>query len=347
MGYKRTATVSIGMVRILKSYARHVGVDFNSIVSTLDINSGIFDTEDARISALLFDTLWQKIIETSKDPNPGLNFGQQMTLQYPGGSLLFTMMINCATVGHALKVFTRYHRIMADVIQPVIKSYKSNKINESLTALSWETPDLFVQNHIHLSEALICAFYSILTHLSQGTIIPVSVCFTHQRKENSAELENYFKVPISFESAYNELVIRTSALDIDILLANQELFKILETHAVKIVNTIDKDKIWSNRVFNLISKTLLNGGTADITNVATNLAVSKRTLQEKLKSEKTCFRDLIESVRKQIAVEYLTANQLAICDLAFLLGYSDQSAFNHAFKRWTGKTPKTYIRDLV
>jgi hypothetical protein len=106
MAYQRTNTVSIGMVRILKSYARSVGADFNAAAGSLEFDTGLFADDAARISAHLFDALWQPIIISSKDPIPGLNFGQQMTHLYPGGSLLFTMMINCATIGDALNMFS-------------------------------------------------------------------------------------------------------------------------------------------------------------------------------------------------------------------------------------------------
>jgi len=75
--------------------------------------------------------------------------------------------------------------------------------------------------------------------------------------------------------------------------------------------------------------------------------VSKRSLQEKLKVEKTYFRYLLEAVRKQMAVDNLAKQDVSICETAFMLGYSDQSAFNHAFKRWIGQTPKAYIRKLT
>ena len=351
MAYKRTNTVSIGIVRILKSYARNAGADFNAAAQSLDFDIKQLQNDEARISAHLFDALWQKIIVLSNDQTPGLNFGRQMTLQYPGGSLLFTLMINCATIGDALKIFTRYHKIMADVIQPEVKPVSKNgKTNKRLTTLSWETPDSIVQSHTTLSEALICAFYMILKHLSQGTIVPVRVCFTHKKPENFQIYNDFFQLPVMFSSKQNELIIHTTDLDIDILLANQELFKILEPHAIKISNTIDENTIWSNKVFNVLSKTLLSGeaaaGTTDISHVANILAQGTRSLQEKLKSEQTSFRILLESVRKQIALESLATKQLAICDIAFLLGYSNQSAFNHAFKRWTGTAPKAYIKGL-
>jgi AraC-like DNA-binding protein len=72
-----------------------------------------------------------------------------------------------------------------------------------------------------------------------------------------------------------------------------------------------------------------------------------RNLQLKLKEEGTSFRILLDEVRKQIAIGYLKDGSESICEIALLLGFADQSAFHHAFKRWTGKTPGEYRSRLV
>jgi AraC-like DNA-binding protein len=63
-----------------------------------------------------------------------------------------------------------------------------------------------------------------------------------------------------------------------------------------------------------------------------------------LKDEKTTYQKLLAAVRKEIALSYLKEKEATICDIAFLLGFSEQSAFNHAFKRWTGFTPREYLK---
>jgi AraC-like DNA-binding protein len=78
--------------------------------------------------------------------------------------------------------------------------------------------------------------------------------------------------------------------------------------------------------------------------VAKNLAVTTRNLQLKLKDEGTSFRKLFDEVRKKISIGYLKDEDASICEIALLLGFADQSAFHHAFKRWTGKTPGEYRR---
>ena len=105
---------------------------------------------------------------------------------------------------------------------------------------------------------------------------------------------------------------------------------------------IPSDKKWSGRVASFISKAVLKGCAPLIDTIACDLALSKRSLHEKLKNENTSFRKLVQTVRKEIAIDQLSGPDVSICEVAFMFGYSDQSAFNHAFKKLTGKSPKAF-----
>jgi AraC-like DNA-binding protein len=341
VNYRKNSTVSVGLLKILNAYANRLGVDFKKVARFCDFDIRILDNCEASVSSKFFESMWLRIVSLSKDPYPGLNFGRQMAKHYPGGSILFTMMMNCATIEKALQVFVRYHRIMADIIQPQFQKTRE------VTHLLWEisTPEFHTQSH--LAEAFLCTYYSILNFLSQGELTLIKVCFTHVGPSDPVDRNEYqrvFNAPVLFEENKNELIIETESLDIKIDLANQELYKVLERHATQIVNTMPKEKKWSNKVLSLISDMILKGDIPNIESISRKLAVSKRSLQEKLKVEETSFRNLRETIRKQMAIDNLAKQDVSICEVAFMLGYSDQSAFNHAFKRWTGQTPKAYIR---
>jgi AraC-like DNA-binding protein len=145
----------------------------------------------------------------------------------------------------------------------------------------------------------------------------------------------------------NELLIEADFLDLEIHLANRALFKVLENYAARLANAIGGVNAWSSRVLRLISELVVKGIKPDIDSVSKTLALSRRSLQEKLKGEKTSFRSCLELIRKQVAIDYLVKPDMTVCSVAFLLGYSEQSAFNHAFKRLTGKTPKEYRRESI
>ncbi len=96
-----------------------------------------------------------------------------------------------------------------------------------------------------------------------------------------------------------------------------------------------------------ISQRLSQGERTNIDGIASKLAVSTRKLQTCLQDEHTTFQQLLDQTRKEAACAYLGQKEVPICDLALLLGFSEQSAFNNAFRRWTGSTPGQYRKSQL
>ena len=90
---------------------------------------------------------------------------------------------------------------------------------------------------------------------------------------------------------------------------------------------------------------MMNGvasGTATLADVASALHLSERTLARKLEHEGTSFKNLLEDLRRRLALRYVGDSDLAFSEIAFLLGFSQVAAFHRAFKRWTDQTPLEY-----
>ena len=85
---------------------------------------------------------------------------------------------------------------------------------------------------------------------------------------------------------------------------------------------------------------LLPHGEARASTVASKLGVSRRTLARRLASENLTFAGVMQRLKSDLAKRHLADESLSISEIAWLLGYQDASAFTHAFKRWTGKTPR-------
>ena len=79
---------------------------------------------------------------------------------------------------------------------------------------------------------------------------------------------------------------------------------------------------------------------ASLETIADRLCTTPRTIQRKLASEDTSFKELVEDVRKNLSLEYLRSTDLSVEEIALRLGYSDAPSFSHAFKRWTGVSPR-------
>jgi AraC-like DNA-binding protein len=86
----------------------------------------------------------------------------------------------------------------------------------------------------------------------------------------------------------------------------------------------------------------LKAGDPRLETLSQRLGLSARTLQRRLREEGTSHQDLLDEVRSELSRRYLLEPELAICEVAYLLGFSEPSAFHRAFRRWTGVTPKAF-----
>jgi AraC-like DNA-binding protein len=86
----------------------------------------------------------------------------------------------------------------------------------------------------------------------------------------------------------------------------------------------------------------MRDGDPTLTQVARKIALSPRTLQRRLKDYGTDFKRLVDDTRRRLSLNYLKNPEHTFTEIAYLLGYSEASAFNRAFKRWTGATPSDY-----
>jgi len=325
---------STSLIRMILKHAFDSSADPQTLLHVTGINSETLENSDARISGDRVYALWKQAEEHTQDPNFGLHLGESMQGN-PGGNLLFSLMTNSPTVGDALKKFCRYHRIMNDAIQPVLEE-KAN-----LAYLSWKIKTKWPGSSRHLSEALLCIFQSILNHLTGHRFIPVEVRFRHKSPDDISIHQKIFPTSIRFSQDKDELVMKKKLLEEEIFLADQRLLETLERHALDLTNRIDSPDSWTVRVIQSINKNL-QGQKPTIKLIARDIAISVRSLQSKLRDEETSFQTLLDIVRKDKALQYLKNQGMTLVDIAFILGFSEQSAFNHAFKRWTNKTPKQF-----
>lgn len=337
----REPTVSIIVLHLLSKFLTNTGIDFDKICDDAGIELSFFENLDKRISAKRFLPVWDKAIQLTGDRNFGLHFGKELANNYLGGNILISMMVNSPTIGEALNIFCRYHNLMEDAICPEIK------VEGDFACLSWKFMIPGVKIPRQNAESLLCASMYILRYISEDRLTPVAVRFGHPRPRDIREHKEIFRSPLQFGQSKNELVIERAVLDGPIFLASRELFDTLEQLAGKRLNKMYSPNSWSDKVIQIIGALLSSGEKSDIDTVAVNLAVSVRNLQNKLKAEKTTFTQLIDQFRKQNAIDYLKQPDITICDIAFLLGFSEQSAFNHAFKRWTGSTPMQYRKRRI
>jgi AraC-like DNA-binding protein len=90
----------------------------------------------------------------------------------------------------------------------------------------------------------------------------------------------------------------------------------------------------------------LRGGDPGLSSVARQLGLSPRTLQRRLSEHHAIFNEMLDTMRFGAAKSYLAQGNIAATEIAYLLGFAEQSSFNRAFRRWAGQTPSEFRRAL-
>lgn len=166
---------------------------------------------------------------------------------------------------------------------------------------------------------------------------PVVVNFMHDAPPCAEEYLALFKAPVRFSAERDSMTFSFPDVDRYLMGSNSQLARLNDQVMIEYLAKLDKDDI-VNRVTAVIVDMLPSGGVAD-EKVAGILNMSVRSLQRRLKEVGTTFRTILDITRKDLASTYVRDPDIELAEVAFLLGFSDQSAFSRAFKRWTGNPP--------
>ncbi|HMB22349.1 MAG: AraC family transcriptional regulator [Chloroflexota bacterium] len=326
-------TASVDLLNILLHFASSRGLDMGKIKAATE--QALEKRSDSRIPIKQLDAVWKEIVRQSDDPNFGLHLGEAADQQTSGG-ILFSVMMNCATVGNALEKQIRYHALSTDLIQ--LRLQEQGKYVRYI----WEEMDSEIELDRHYIETVFCGVVFPLRRLTQNKVRPVEIHFKYPKPADISEHQRIFDCSLRFDCLQNELILPCADLAQPIFLANPQLLDQLEAFAQEMLIRLYPPDTWSDRVGHSINKSLLRGEKPALDSVAYELALSPRQLQNKLRQEGTTYQVLLDQIRRETALKYLNESDITICDIAFLLGFSEQSAFNHAFKRWTGANPGDY-----
>ncbi len=171
---------------------------------------------------------------------------------------------------------------------------------------------------------------------------PKEVGFHYARPSDTTAHERAFPTAsVHFETDFSYQIYDNSCLDQPIIGANSELFRDFEDRVQRVMTHIRNSAPWSERVRRCVVESL-KGATPTLDAVASELAVSTRTLQLRLNAEGTSFSEILSASRADLAKEFLKTTDVRNDEIAYLLGYSEESVFSRSFKKWTGRTPTEF-----
>lgn len=328
-------TTSLDLILMLFSFLEKTGIAPQTICDIVGVPFSHFQNKENQVTLAEEEALWQTAIEQSNDPDFGLHFG--MGFQgHAKGNILVALILNSPNLEDALKKVVKYHDFLHEGGSSIQLETKPTTVH-LLFHYSSES-SLLTR---HFTDSFFASMVQFVSHVSDFKIVPQKIRMAYPQPKAIDVHQSVFRAPLEFNCAQNELIFTRTPLQAPILSANSEVLQMLENHVRNHIKEKKGIQSWSNRVM-VVLENLVYEETISVERVAQRLGVGVRTLQNHLKKEQTTFRLLWDEVRKEIALDYLSKSQESIADIAFLLGYSEQSSFTKAFKLWTGVTPNQY-----
>lgn len=292
------------------------------------IDPELLKNPGARIKFSSVNKLWNILTKIIDDPCVGLHalkFWHPSNLHALGYAWLASH-----TLRDALNRFARYSRILSEA--------DSILLEEDSETFSLILESKFAKIRLPERIDMIFAIIVQMCRANYGDELkPISVNFVHSEPSCSEQFFNHFRSEVSFSESRNCIVF--SLVDIDKYLSgsNPHLANINDQVILQYLSGLGKDNI-SDRVKSCIID-MIQSGNVSGAEVAKRLGLSERGLQRQLMDEGTTFLTLKDEVRKELSLSYVRDRNIEISEIAFLLGYSDQSTFSRSFKRMTGMSP--------
>jgi AraC-like DNA-binding protein len=322
-------------VRVLEPLLLHLkarGHDRSTFLKTHGIDPGIFRDPEARLPHTLAVSLWPAAIRLTNDLDLGLHVAEEIR---PGayGALGYALRTS-ENFGMSLQRLCRYHRVFHDAAEVELTVRGDNAILSHRLRLPGGVPR-------PVSEYIVAAWVITSRQAAGVDWIPIEVRFPHSTPEDTSEHRRLFGCVPKFGNDCSELVFSRDLLDMPFKTADPQLQAILEAQVLAMFQRLPKGEAVTDSVRRLVAGELCNGEPG-LEQIAPRLHMSPRTLHRRLEEEGTSFRQVLAEVRRELAARHLSERRLAIGEIAFLLGFSEPSAFHRAFKRWTGHAPLAY-----
>lgn len=191
------------------------------------------------------------------------------------------------------------------------------------------------------NEASMAAVAEISQQVTSARFIPLAVYFKHAPRGPVATHEAHFGCPVHFQAERDALLVSEAALNAPNKLGDETIAKFFDKHLEDELASLTDDSGLDQRVRISIAQAL-SEGVPSISDIASSLGMSARTLQRRLSDTGHSFQNLVDLARRELAQQLLRDTDYSLAEIAFLTGFSEQSAFTRAFKRWAGQTPRSY-----
>jgi AraC-like DNA-binding protein len=266
-----------------------------------------------------------------RDDFLGFHLARDVDLREIG--LLYYVLASSDILNDALRRAARYSGITNEGVSLKLLSAKD-------VAISLEYVGVERRSDRHQIEFWLVSLVRLCRQLTNRRLVPRRIRVAHHRKSTPAELRSFLGCEIEFGANVDEIVFPGTVNLMPIGSADPHLNNLLTKYCEEALAHREPDRTTLRSSVENAMAPLLPHGKARAAEIARRIGMSHRTLARKLASEGLTFSEISEKLKADLARHYLRDGDLPISQIAWLLGYREVSAFTHAYKRWTGMTPR-------
>ena len=279
---------------------------------------------------------YRNILGLRKSLTVGLQLGKLFRFETYG--LLGYALLSSADVSEAIQT-------AADFAPLTFSHFKINKIEQdSLSGIAFSPqqiiPDDLLQ--IYSDRDVSAAMTGLRSIIPEGVPLTL-VRLIHDDKANRRSYEDFFNCEVEFYSARNELLIEKKYVERPLPRRDKEAVSHCRDQCQKLLERLSQTEATADRVRSKLVEE--PGHFPNLEEVAEDLDIGVRTLRRLLRKEGTSYQLLLQEIRRELAEEYLSSN-MSIEAIASRLGYSEAANFSHAFKRWSGESPRAFRNEI-
>lgn len=328
--------INVSQLQLVAQYMQLKGIVLTDVFNTEQIaliNTSFETSGPVQISSEPFNQILKQLAHYLNEPTISLSIASMIKTENLG--ILGYLLHASSTLGEALLLLKKYGKLINNEMENMLIAQEGEVMH--LTWKAYLNEDSFVAE---LGMAIMMQFTRQLIDPSglngqQLTIHQVS--FHHKKLQNKQAYEDFFACPVLFDQPFMRFSFPLRNLSIALEKPDKILLNILQSQAEQALKALPESSEFIQAV-NRHLMMLCQHGEPKISSLAGCMNMSTRTLQRRFSEQHASFQEVLDAVRQQLCTEYLQQH-IQLSDIAQLLGYSDQSAFTRAYKRWTGSTP--------
>jgi AraC-like DNA-binding protein len=326
--------VRASIFRPLLQYCERLGHSPSQLLDRAGIDAVAGTDPNTLVAVDRVVMLWMHAVALTGDEHLAMHVAEWT----PEGSrsIMYFLFANALTVGDALRKVVTFYRSVGNTGQASIEE------EESRVALRYDNVPGFTAQREAREWALVLAYCGVRSATGVD-FCPESVELAYPAPVDISEHERIFRCPVLFERAASRLWLRREDWQRPTRHADPDLLRILESRAQNMADELPGIESIGSALRCVLSLDL-EQGVPSVHDTARRLGLSSRTLQRRLAAEGLSFSDIVERTRADAARRLLKEQNLALVEVAELLGFSDQSAFTRAFRAWSGTTPAEFRR---